>query len=133
MKITNLFLALAACGAMYSCSSSESTDRNSMEALEQEINTPVETVAVDPQVALRNSDNLKLAKYLRLVDNQYVLDITLEEALKLGISKESYEAGCEDIKRENAIIRETMEKGEKITIIDPQEAYEQAKKAGVID
>ncbi len=54
-----------------------------------------------------NEDLGKLVDYLKFVDgDKFVLDITEEEAIKAGISKEAYETACEDIRRENANIQE---------------------------
>lgn len=56
---------------------------------------------------LADEDIEKLAEYVKLEDDErFVLDITEDEALKAGISKETYEAACEDIRRENANIQE---------------------------
>lgn len=85
--------------------------------------------SADSASDMRKRDNLTLVKYLKLVDEQYVLDISEEDAIKLGVSKESYRSACEDIVRENANIRKIKEEGGNYSLEDPQEHMENYKRA----
>lgn len=85
--------------------------------------------SADSASDMRKRDILTLVKYLKLVDEQYVLDISEEDAIKLGVSKESYRSACEDIVRENANIRKIKEEGGNYSLEDPQEHMEDYKRA----
>lgn len=68
----------------------------------------------------RDSDNLTLAKYLLLKDNQYILDITEQDALKLGVNAENYRKSVREIDEVNKFIKQRLAAGEKIDFIDFQ-------------
>lgn len=84
--------------------------------------TFVESVAsgqcteLDSEIEVRKSENQLLAPYVKIVDNRFVLDISEEDAVKLGVSKESYRLACEDIVRENANIEKMEREGANFTL-----------------
>lgn len=132
MKSKLLIVLLAASGILFACNSNETSNGVSIEQIEADINAPEIDPNLDPKIEMRKQDNLKLLKYLRLENNRFVLDISEEDALKLGVSKESYIKACEDIARENANIEKMEKTGQKHEITDPQKVYKELVASGEI-
>ena len=129
MKCKQLIGALVVSAVCCACNSKGSAGEASIEIPEAGIYTSEDNGTPDPESERRTRDHLTLVKYLKLVDEQYVLDISEEDAVKLGVSKESYKAACEDIVRENANIRKAKEEGRSYSLEDPQEHLADYEKA----
>lgn len=61
---------------------------------------------------------LILSKYTTLKDYEYSLDISKEEALKLGVSENLYYEILNDLEKTNKTIRELREKGVEVEMTD---------------
>jgi hypothetical protein len=60
------------------------------------------------------------SKYVELVGNQYVLNLSEEKAISLGISKADYDKMQEDIRGGNALILESQARGDQVVLNDPK-------------
>lgn len=92
--------------------------------LEQELQKRIDA---DPKLAKLREASLKLSEYVRLDGDIYVLDITEEEAVKIGVDTEAYNYHLNEITKANEIIAETKAKGDSIKLIDPQKILKEYK------
>ncbi len=75
--------------------------------------------------------SITLSEYIVLENNQYRLDVSEQEALKLGIASNLYKTIKDEIASTNAIIQKTVENGDTIEMCDVQ-AVSKAYKNGTL-
>ena len=129
MEYKKIVVGVSICAVLCACGGNNSVNDNSIETIEADMNTPEADCNLDPKVEMRKRDNLILAKYLKNAGDSILLDISEEDAVKLGVSRESYQAGLEDVIRENANLREAKKNCTQITLPDFQKAAEEYEKA----
>lgn len=71
-----------------------------------------------------------LIPYVKLSGDKYVLDISEEEAVKLGVTANAYRYQSEMIEIANAMIEQIKANGDSIDLIDVASEFEAAKKSG---
>lgn len=126
----SLMLTLVSCGKRAEGSSDGGQiSEDSVEALlEKSIE---DRVNADPQLAELREAAVKMSGYLRLDGDRYVLDLTEEEAVKLGISPENYQRQVDELNETNKKIAELKAQGDTIDLIDIQKVIDEQKaKAG---
>lgn len=64
-----------------------------------------------------------IARNIYLENQQYVLKLTLEDAIKAGISEEEYNKAYAELEAGNQDIKRSLSEGMKIELSDPQEDY----------
>jgi hypothetical protein len=64
--------------------------------------------------------NLIALEYMELIDNQYILNLSEEKAIALGISKFDYDRMHQEIRQANAFIIDCQKNGIEIDLNDPQ-------------
>jgi len=86
----------------------------------QSCSNEVDDYSTNANVETRWDANAIATKYLELVDNQYVLNLSEGKAVSLGIDKANYDRMQEEIRQTNAFIIECQAKGAQIYVNDPQ-------------
>lgn len=68
----------------------------------------------------RREQNKILCEYLKLDGNKYVLQLSEEDALGLGISRQNYLIAKEEIENANSVIENAISKGGRVRMFDIQ-------------
>lgn len=71
-----------------------------------------------PEVRRLRAAAIKLSSYVTLKDSTYSLDITREEAEKLGISGADYDYQCQELEKTNKAIKQMNARGETVEMLD---------------
>ena len=89
--------------------------------------TVEEFKAMPDEVKEKRRIGMLLLPYLQLdsVLNKYVLNITKEKALDLGITEEEYEARIKEVEATNEKIESLMQKGDTIRLINPMKVLQE--------
>ncbi|MDR1203395.1 MAG: hypothetical protein LBL58_17440 [Tannerellaceae bacterium] len=87
---------------------------------------------VEPKYTTRLDANLILVNYLELIEDKYVLNISLQEAKEIGISTEMYINTQNEIQETNEIIKRTKSANQEIQLTDPQEALKLLKSGDIV-
>jgi hypothetical protein len=89
---------------------------------------------VEPKYITRLEANLILVHYLELIGDEYVLNISFQEAKELGVSAEMYINAQNEIRETNEFIKKVKsEPGNEIHLTDPQEALRSAKSGDIVE
>ena len=113
------------------CSNSESTKATEYELIEvedpnqEEFEESLKNLPEEKreELKLRRNINLILIKYVKLEGRRYRLDISEEEAGKLGISPEWLEIAKNEIEDANKNIAKMDADGQVLELPDPQELF----------
>ena len=95
---------------------------NSSEETATENNTVISETTIhdkivsDPEVEKRDRNYKILLEHIKIAPDSvsYIIDITEEEAIKLGIDKEYYQSTAEQIRATNEALKEAVEHGESV-------------------
>lgn len=81
-------------------------------------------------VKAKRKMGLLLLPYLQLdsVNNIYILNISKEEALKLGVTEKEYEERMKEVAATNETIRSLMLKGDTVRLINPEKVLQEQNK-----
>ena len=71
-----------------------------------------------------------LSSYVTLKDGIYTLDISAEEAAKLGVTEDLYNQLKKDMDKSNEAIKKAIKNGEKLNLPDIKKQAEEYKKTG---
>lgn len=91
--------------------------------------TVQELKSMPSDVKEKRKAGLILSKYTTLRNYTYSLDISKEEALKLGVSEKLYDEISEDLRKTNETIREFREQGVDVKMTDVKAEAEKAEKS----
>lgn len=80
-----------------------------------------ERIEADPKLGELREAGMKLAEHVRLDGNTYVLDISEEDAAKLGVSSENYRYHVNELKKTNDMIAAAIARGDSIELPDVRE------------
>lgn len=75
-------------------------------------------VSEDPELAELREAAVKLSEYVRLDGDCYVLEISEEEAARIGVSPESYRYQLNELKKTNDMIAAAKSRGDSIELVD---------------
>ncbi|MCH5246345.1 MAG: hypothetical protein J1E84_07765, partial [Muribaculaceae bacterium] len=78
-------------------------------------------------VQRKRNASIILSEFVKLENNQYRLELSKDEAEKLGVSPELYDEIVEDISNTNSWILKSLEKGDSIEIPDIQSIAKEYK------
>lgn len=138
-KIFLMMLAVSsAMFAFTSCSKSSDESVNLCEkayASEEEeakaLAVPVDKLKDIPQhVRAARAAAVILSSYVTLKDSTYTLDISAEEAAKLGVTEDLYNQVKKDMDKSNEAIKKAINNGEKPNLPDVKKQAEEYKKTG---
>lgn len=73
------------------------------------------------QHGMSQSEIQRLVEYTAIRDNQFVLDLSLPEAVTLGISEASYQKATVELARHNVEIADLIQKGAEVILISPKQ------------
>ena len=92
---------------------------------------PVESLKDIPQhVRVQRAAAVILSSYVTLHGDRYTLDISAEEAEKLGVTEDLYNAVKKDLDKSNESIQKAIDNGEKPNLPDVKKQAEEYKKTG---
>ena len=74
----------------------------------------------DADLAAKREAALLLVYYVKLDGDEYVLDISEDEASELGVSPENYRYQSDEIKKANEVIARMRADGDSIELLDIQ-------------
>ena len=125
MKKNNLlisifaFILLSFCMVSISCKNNTQTEQLGM--------TPEEAKRLTPEMKEHRKASIILSEFITLKDNQYVLNISMEDALKKGITEELYKKVVKDLENTNQAITNALQKGEKLDFPDSKEMLKELR------
>lgn len=88
--------------------------------------TVEELARMTPEVKERIKAGIILSKYVSLNGDTYSLDISKEEAGRLGVKENVYDEICKDIENTNDTIRKLKAEGKDIGLVDVRKEAEKA-------
>lgn len=92
---------------------------------------PVEKLKDIPQhLRAARAAAVILSSYVTLKDSTYTLDISAEEAAKLGVTEDLYNQVKKDLDKSNEAIKKATKNGEKLNLPDIKKQAEEYKKTG---
>lgn len=85
---------------------------------------PIDKVSsTSKKIKDRRAAAVILSNYVSIKDSLYVLEISKEDAQKLGVDTDLYMSVLQELKRTNKMIKEARQRGENITLPDVKEEY----------
>ena len=98
-------------------------------------NTQTEQLGMSPEEAKQLTTELQehrkasiiLSEFVTLKDNQYILNISMEDAKKKGITEELYQKVVKDLEDSNQAISKALQKGEKLELPNPKDMYKELR------
>lgn len=117
--VLTMMLVLSSCSNSQK-ESSERTDDSStvdsllvigMEQIEDRVNS-------DPALKELRDGAAKLSGYIRLDGDRYILEISEDEAIKLGVRSEVYHYHLEEINKANEMIADMKARGDSISLME---------------
>lgn len=108
---------------------SDSADRAMPEAsVEAILDSMIESrVSADPDLAELREAAMKLSEYIRLDGDSYALDISEDEAVALGISRDAYRYHLNELKKTNEMITAAKLRGDSIELVDIEALVKERK------
>ena len=113
------FILLGFCMVSISCKNNTQTEQLGM--------TPEEAKRLTPEMKEHRKASIILSEFVTLKDNQYVLNISMEDALKKGITEELYKKVVKNLENTNQAITNALQKGEKLDFPDPKEMLKELR------
>ena len=101
--------------------------KGNSQATEQLGMTPEEAKRLTPEMKEHRKASIILSEFVTLKDNQYVLNISMEDALKKGITEELYKKVVKNLENTNQAITNALQKGEKLDFPDPKETFKELR------
>ena len=101
--------------------------KGNSQATEQLGMTPEEAKRLTPEMKELRKASIILSEFVTLKDNQYVLNISMEDALKKGITEELYKKVVKNLENTNQAITNALQKGEKLDFPDPKETFKELR------
>lgn len=94
---------------------------------------PVDEVnSVPKRIKEKRAAAVILSNYVSIKDSLYSLDISKEDAQKLGVDADLYIRVLQDLKNTNNIIEKARQKGEKIILPNVKEEYRKYKQSNKV-
>lgn len=85
---------------------------------------PIDEVSsTSKKIKDRRAAAVILSNYVSIKDSLYVLEISKEDAQKLGVDTDLYMSVLQELKRTNKMIKEARQRGENITLPDVKEEH----------
>lgn len=85
---------------------------------------PIDKVSsTSKKIKDRRAAAVILSNYVSIKDSLYVLEISKEDAQKLGVDTDLYMSVLQELKRTNKMIKEARQRGENITLPDVKEEH----------
>lgn len=114
-----------------SCSHSEFeylVDKSSKSDVENDIQLETEYLnQKDSELMAMREASIILSEYIKIEDDTYILDITMEEAKDLGVSEAYYKRICDQIDTVNTTIVDAKKNGNKINLPNIQKLSKEYK------
>ncbi len=85
-----------------------------------EVDTQIPETYLSEEAKKLRAASIALSEYIVLENNQYKLDISEQDAQKLGITSNLYNTIKDELASTNAIVQKTMENGDSIEMCDVQ-------------
>ena len=108
------FILLGLCIFSFSCKDNNQTTKHLGM-------TPEEAKHFTTEMKEHREASIILSEFVTLKGNQYILNISKEEAKKKGITEELYEKVVKDLENSNQAITKALQGGEKFEFPDPKE------------
>lgn len=83
-------------------------------------NSETENVIQETEIGILEARNIART-YLTIEDGEYFLDLSIDDAKEKGISRHIYTQLVQEVEESNLFLKELMDRGKKITLINPQE------------
>ncbi|MDE6090602.1 MAG: hypothetical protein K2G41_07845 [Duncaniella sp.] len=132
-KIITYFIIILAIGMVASCASNEVAPIFSTESKEQYMDPTIYSMMMSipenerPLAFERRKAAQIVGEYIVLSDNQYSLELTQQEAEKLGVRDTIYDIVLKEINDINKFVTEQMEKGDTLSLPDIQASLKRYK------
>lgn len=112
-------LFLASCNSNRNDRSEVDDNAVSCDSVEASLDNWIEKrVSEDPELAELREAAVKLSEYVRLDGDCYVLEISEEEAARIGVSPESYRYQLNELQKTNDMIAAAKSRGDSIELVD---------------
>lgn len=94
---------------------------------EQSGMTSEEAERLAPELQEHRKASIILSEFVTLKDNQYVLNISMEDAKKKGITEEMYKKVVKDLEDSNQAITKALREGEKLELPNPKDMLKELR------
>ena len=101
--------------------------KGNSKATEQLGMTPEEAKRLTPEMKEHRKASIILSEFITLKDNQYVLNISMEDAKKKGVTEELYKKVVKDLEDSNQAITKALQEGEKLELPDPKDMLKELR------
>lgn len=117
--LISLGLILISSGCMDSKTNSQVTEQLGM--------TPEEAKLLTAEMLEHRKASIILSEFVTLKGNQYVLNISMEDAKKKGITEVQYKKVVKDLEDSNQAITKALQEGEKLELPLPKVMFKELR------